>query len=90
VVLSAPARRLSRRARARRRWATIALFLAPALALYLLLVVAPVVQAIYYSGFRWSGLGSLDDFVGLENFKRAFSDDVFLGALKHNAIIVVL
>jgi raffinose/stachyose/melibiose transport system permease protein len=90
VVLSAPARRLSRRARTRRRWATIALFLAPALALYLLLVVAPVVQAIYYSGFRWSGLGALDDFIGLENFKRAFSDDVFLGALKHNAIIVAL
>ena len=91
MVLSAPERRrLSKRARARRRWATIALFLAPALALYLLLVVAPVVQAIYYSGFRWSGLGSLDDFVGLENFKRAFSDDVFVGALKHNAIIVLL
>jgi raffinose/stachyose/melibiose transport system permease protein len=90
VVVSAPARRLSRRARARRRWATVALFLAPALVLYLLLVVAPVVQAIYYSGFRWSGLGSLDDFVGLENFRRAFSDDVFLGALEHNGIIIAL
>jgi raffinose/stachyose/melibiose transport system permease protein len=90
VVLSAPARRLSRRARTRRRWATIALFLAPALALYLLLVVVPVLQAIYYSGFQWSGLGSLDDFVGLDNFERAFSDDVFLGALEHNAIIIVL
>jgi raffinose/stachyose/melibiose transport system permease protein len=90
VVLSAPARRSSRRARARRRWATIALFLAPALALYLLLVVAPVVQAVYYSGFRWSGLGALDDFVGLENFRRAFADDVFVGALKHNGIIILL
>ena len=90
AVLSAPVRRRSRGSRARRRWVTIALFLAPALLLYLLLVVAPVVQAIYYSGFAWSGLGSLDDFVGLENFKRAFADDVFLGALKHNAIIVAL
>ena len=68
----------------------IALFLAPALALYGLLVIAPIVQAIYYSGFRWNGLGELDDFVGLENFKRALRDDVFLGALKHNGIIVVL
>jgi raffinose/stachyose/melibiose transport system permease protein len=79
----------ARRAR-RRRWVTIALFLAPALVLYLLLVVAPVVQAMYFSGFRWSGLGPLDDFVGLENFRRAFSDDVFVGALKHNGIIVLL
>ncbi len=89
LVLPAPVRR-ARRARARRRWATIALFLAPALALYLLLVVAPVLQAMYYSGFRWNGLGPLDDFVGLDNFKRAFSDDVFVGALKHNGIFIVL
>jgi raffinose/stachyose/melibiose transport system permease protein len=79
-----------RRSRARRRWATIALFLAPALALYGLLVIVPVVQATYYSGFRWSGLGPLDDFVGLENFRRAFRDDVFVGAMKHNGVIIVL
>jgi raffinose/stachyose/melibiose transport system permease protein len=74
----------------RRRWVTIALFLAPALALYLLLVVAPVVQAMYFSGFRWSGLGPLDDFVGLENFTRAFGDEVFTGALRHNGIFILL
>ena len=45
---------------------------------------------MYYSGFKWNGLGELDEFVGLENFKRAFNDDVFIGALKHNAIFVVL
>jgi len=92
VVLPEPALRIrrARRARARRRWTTIGLFLAPALALYGLLVVAPVVQAIYYSGFKWNGLGALDDFVGLDNFKRAFQDPVFIGALEHNAIFVVL
>jgi raffinose/stachyose/melibiose transport system permease protein len=58
--------------------------------LYLLLVVAPVVQAIYYSAFDWNGLGSLDEFVGLDNFKRAFSDEVFIGALKHNGFFIVL
>jgi raffinose/stachyose/melibiose transport system permease protein len=84
-ALPRPARR-----RFRGRWTTIALFLAPALALYLLLVVAPVVQAIYYSAFDWNGLGSLDEFVGLDNFKRAFSDDVFLGALKHNGFFIAL
>ena len=89
AVLSAPRRR-SRGARDRRRRVAIALFLAPALVLYLLLVVAPVVQAMYFSGFRWSGLGPLDDFVGLENFKRAFSDDVFTGALEHNGIFILL
>jgi raffinose/stachyose/melibiose transport system permease protein len=89
LVVAAPLRR-ARRARARRRWTTIALFLAPALALYALLVIAPILQAIYYSGFRWNGLGDLDTFVGLENFRRAFSDGVFIGALEHNAIFIVL
>jgi raffinose/stachyose/melibiose transport system permease protein len=82
--------RPTRRSRDRRRWLTIALFLLPALVLYGLLVIAPVVQAIYYSGFDWNGLESLDDFVGLENFRRAFSDDVFVGALKHNGFFIAL
>ena len=82
--------RRARRTRARRRWTTIALFLAPALVLYGLLVIAPILQAAYYSGFKWNGLGTLDDFVGLQNFKRAFGDDVFTGALRHNFAFVVL
>jgi raffinose/stachyose/melibiose transport system permease protein len=80
----------TRRARRRRKWLNVALFLLPALLLYGVLVIAPVFQAIYYSGFRWNGLGPLSDFVGLENFRRAFSDDVFIGALRHNGVIIGL
>jgi raffinose/stachyose/melibiose transport system permease protein len=85
-----PDRRRARRQRARRKWVSIALFLAPALVLYCLLVIAPIFQAIHYSGYKWSGLGALDDFVGLRNFKTAFQDPVFTGALKHNGIIILL
>jgi raffinose/stachyose/melibiose transport system permease protein len=83
-------RRRSRRERTRRKWISIALFLLPALVLYGLLVIAPIFQAIHFSGYKWSGLGSLSDFVGLRNFKTAFEDPVFTGALKHNGIIVLL
>ena len=83
-------RRRSRRQRTRRKWVSIALFLLPALVLYCLLVIAPIFQAIHFSGYKWSGLGSLSDFVGLRNFKTAFEDPVFTGALKHNGIIVLL
>src|SRR5262245_42721590 len=82
--------RRARRTRARRRWTTILVFLTPALVLYGLLVIAPVLQAMYYSGFKWSGLGDLDNFVGLDNFRRAFNDDVFIGALWHNGVFIVL
>jgi raffinose/stachyose/melibiose transport system permease protein len=85
-----PDRRRARRERTRRKWVSIALFLLPALILYCLLVIAPVVQAIHYSGYKWSGLGPLDEFVGLRNFKTAFEDPVFTGALKHNGIIILL
>ena len=87
---SSPDRRRARRQRTRRKWVSIALFLLPALVLYCLLVIAPIFQAVHFSGYKWSGLGSLSDFVGLRNFKTAFEDPVFTGALKHNGIIVAL
>jgi raffinose/stachyose/melibiose transport system permease protein len=80
----------AQRARRTRRLTSIALFLLPALVLYTLLVIVPIFQAIRYSGYKWNGLSPLDDFVGLDNFKQAFQDDVFRGALRHNAIIVAL
>ena len=47
-------------------------------------------RALRYSLYDWNGLEPLDDFIGLDNFRRAFSDDPFRDALKHNVIIVVL
>jgi hypothetical protein len=37
----------------------------------------PIVQSTRYSLYDWNGLGPLDDFVGLDNFRRRFSDDRF-------------
>jgi raffinose/stachyose/melibiose transport system permease protein len=76
--------------RRRRRWITVALFLAPALGLYLLFVLAPIVQAAYYSLYDWSGLGPIDSFAGAGNYRRALTDTVFLSAIRHNGIIIVL
>ena len=80
----------SSRFRSLRAWAWISLFLLPALLLYLLLVIYPMLQAARFSLYDWNGLGPMTDFVGLANFQRALSDPVFLGAVGHNAIIVVL
>jgi raffinose/stachyose/melibiose transport system permease protein len=85
---SMPSHALERRRR--RPWVTIALFLSPALVLYTVFVVAPIGQAIYYSLFDWSGLGPISDFVGLDNYGRALTDTVFLSAVRHNGLIIVL
>src|SRR6476660_4609769 len=84
---------VARRRAPRIRWgqvATIVGFLLPAALLYTGLVLLPVVQAIYYSFFRWNGLGPLQNFSGLSNYTRAFSDKVFIAALGHNLQLVVL
>jgi raffinose/stachyose/melibiose transport system permease protein len=78
------------RRRAIRRWATIAILLLPASALYLVFVLPPVVQSAFYSLYRWNGLGPLTDFVGLDNYVRALADGVFRGSVLHSLLIVVL
>lgn len=86
-----PAERVG--ARRRVKWGqiiTIVAFLLPAALVYTGLVLLPVVQAIYYSFFRWNGLGPLQNFIGTVNYTRAFGDRVFIGALTHNLQLVIL
>ena len=73
-----------------RKWLEIALFLAPALVLYVVFLIVPVVQAVHYSVYAWNGLGPLTDFVGLDNYREAFGDAVFREAMGHNVILVAL
>lgn len=73
-----------------RAWGVAGLFMLPALALYALFVLFPIVQAARFSLFDWNGLEALDQFTGTANFERALADRVFLGAVVHNAAIVIL
>jgi raffinose/stachyose/melibiose transport system permease protein len=67
---------------------TIALFLLPALVLFLLFVIFPIFQSIYYSFFNWKGFGPAVDFVGFKNFVRIMTDKVFLHAIKNGLLII--
>jgi raffinose/stachyose/melibiose transport system permease protein len=68
---------------------TIFLFLLPALILFLIFVIFPIFQSIYYSMFNWKGFGPAVDFIGLQNFVKILSDKVFLIALKNGLLIIV-
>jgi raffinose/stachyose/melibiose transport system permease protein len=72
------------------RAATVVFFLLPAALIYGLFVLYPIVQAAFYSLYRWKGLGPLQDYVGLQNFRQILTDEVFRQALGHNLIIMVL
>ena len=66
------------------------LFLAPALAIYSVVVVYPMVYSAYLSLFRWDGVSPTKVFVGLENYGILFTqNEVFWIALKNNAIWLV-
>ena len=65
---------------ARSRWtglASVGLFLLPALLLYGVFVLIPIIQAAHFSLYDWNGLKPLTDFVGLENYQRALSEPTF-------------
>lgn len=68
---------------------TIFLFLLPAFALFLLFVIYPIFQSVYYSFFDWKGFGVAEDFIGLDNYKNILSDRVFLIALRNAVLLIV-
>ncbi|MER7183670.1 sugar ABC transporter permease [Streptomyces hyaluromycini] len=81
------------RARTRRRllhWLTAMGFQLPALVLFGVLVLLPILFALYASFFRWGGFGMPSDYTGTDNFTRLFQDDVFLGDLWRCLLLVVL
>src|SRR6201993_5122882 len=66
------------------------LFLAPALLIYSIVVVYPMIYSAYLSLFRWDGVSPTKVYVGLENYGILFTqNDVFWIALKNNAIWLV-
>ena len=67
--------------RCRAKWVTIILFLLPALALYVVFVLFPIVQAAHYSLYKWNGLQPLTDFIGLKNYETALNSDIFRAAV---------
>jgi raffinose/stachyose/melibiose transport system permease protein len=72
------------------KWLTISLFLLPALVVYLVFVIIPIIQAAHFSLFKWNGLGPLEDFIGLANYQEALSSDVFWQAVGNNVLVIVL
>lgn len=86
-----PLAHTSSRARAQRgKILTILVFLLPPLLVYTYLVIFPVIQAVYYSFYKWNGLGPLTDFIGLENYAKLLTDRVFISSFGHNWTIAIL
>jgi ABC-type glycerol-3-phosphate transport system permease component len=65
-------------------------FLGLPLAIYVIFVISPFVQAFYYSMTDWSGFSKKMNFVGFDNYLRLMQDDVFLKAVANSIFLVVV
>src|SRR5690242_11657016 len=72
-----------------RKYRFIVTFLVAPLALYVLFVVSPNIQAVYYSFTDWSGYSQTQNFVGLDNYVRLVHDPEFWNALGHNGLLLL-
>lgn len=71
-------------ARSRTLW--VVFFLTPPLALYTVIVVAPLLVSFYYSLTDWNGFNQNYNFVGLENFFKIGRDPLFANAIRNTVI----
>ena len=67
--------------RRRGKTAFVVSFLAPAVTIYAVFVLLPLLQAAFISLERWKGVSSHRKFVGLENYAKLLHDDAFRMAL---------
>lgn len=65
-------------------------FLVLPVAVFLIFVIWPFVQAFYYSLTDWSGFTPVLNYIGFENYATLFSDDTFLKALRNNVLLAVV
>ena len=66
------------------------LFLLPALALFCVLLLNPILQAIYQSFFSWVGIAGVPmQWVGWQNYQRVLTDNLFWLSMR-NALIFLI
>nr|MBI2904381.1 sugar ABC transporter permease [Chloroflexota bacterium] len=76
---------------ARRFSATPYLFILPGMLFFLVFLLYPLVEAFRISLYDWKIMpGAVSTFVGLDNYLRAFKDDVFWIALRNTVLYTVV
>jgi raffinose/stachyose/melibiose transport system permease protein len=69
---------------------TVFIFLTPAVLIYTIFQIIPLIQSVYFSVTDWNGIaGSAIQFIGLENFKDIVQNPNFQLALKNMLKMVV-
>ena len=77
--------------RGRRRWKPVHWFclfgLAPIMAIYIYLRFIPILKTFYISFFNWDMVSKHKPFIGLDNYRELFGNEMFLASMKNTTII---
>lgn len=76
-------------AKSLRNWLSCFLFALPALGFYTVFVIVSIFGTVKLSFFKWDGASPTKLFVGLGNYIRIFSDQLFYKALVNNSIWIL-
>jgi N-acetylglucosamine transport system permease protein len=72
------------------RLSFMAVFLGLPLAIFLVFVIYPFGQALYYAMTDWNGFSPTYNFIGLDNFTKLFHDDTFMTSLVNNVQLAIV
>lgn len=64
-------------------------FIAPALTIYLLIIVAPAIATIWISFTKWKGIGDEARYVGTDNYEQLWRNDVFWDSFERTLVVLV-
>ncbi len=65
-------------------------FIAPALLVYLAIIMAPTVATVWISFTEWRGVGDSPEFVGLNNYRDLINSDTFRGSFNRTLTVLVV
>jgi raffinose/stachyose/melibiose transport system permease protein len=64
------------------------LYVLPALTVFTVFVIAPMLDGAWISLFQWDGV-TVGHWVGLENYRQVFSDPAVRSAFEHSLVLIV-
>lgn len=67
----------------------IAIFVLPAITMFTVFVFYPILQTLYRSFFEWDGINEAI-FIGLDNYKNLFQDDLFYESMKNGVVFAAM
>jgi raffinose/stachyose/melibiose transport system permease protein len=66
----------------------VGFFTIPAFLVALIFIAYPAFTSAFYSFFVWKGISENREFVGLDNWRRLFSDPIILQCISHNLQLI--